>query len=257
MPEKHRGFEIGDERSENQILWIHGYTGSPDAFAATAQKLSLQFNACVSVPLLPGHGTKEQHLIGHSFDDFISSARHFAFRMAAREKPFVIIGYSFGGLIATLLAKEYNPAALVLALTPYSLRFPFWLPGIQRFINLRPFWGKHLNAEDLAERKGTFYYPDFPSASLSYIKIGQSRVAKILAEITCPILTLNTADDPLIEPDNGEKLLAASGNNTDNEWCILPHGRHALFFPPHHEAEEDILISFLRKQFQKQALANI
>ena len=32
MTERHRGFEIGNEHAANRILWIHGYTGSPDAF---------------------------------------------------------------------------------------------------------------------------------------------------------------------------------------------------------------------------------
>jgi esterase/lipase len=256
MNQRHHGFEIGDESSPHQVLWIHGYTGSPDAFAATAQKISLRLNACVSIPLLPGHGTEETHLVGHSFDDYLSAARHFAFRMAEREKPFAIIGYSFGGLLAATLAREYALSALVLALAPYTLRFPFWIPGIEYMIDMRPFWRKPLNDEDLAARKGTFYYPDFPSASLDLIRAGRSHAASALPGITCPILTLNTANDPLINPKSGQDILAKSGKNADNEWSVLPHGRHALFFPPNHEAEEDILIAFLQKQFHKDSVLN-
>lgn len=254
MAERHRGFEIGDESSPRQILWLHGYTGSPDAFAATAQKLSLSLDACVSIPLLPGHGTQESHLVGHTIDDYLSAARHFASHMAAREKPMAIVGYSFGGLLAAAIAREYALSALVFALTPYTIRFPFWIPGIEHIVDLRRFWRKPLNEEDLAAREGTFYYPDFPSASLSLIRTGRARAASALSDARCPILALNTADDPLVSPESGRDIIKRSGSNAESEWSVLPHGRHALFFPPEHHAEEDMLLDFLKKQFRKDSL---
>ena len=253
--ERHRGIQAGDPSAPNHILWIHGYTGSPDAFAGIAQRLSEELNAFVSVPLLPGHGTEEQHLVGHSFDDYLASARHFAAHTAERGKPFAIVGYSFGSFIALLLTHEFQPRALALALPPYRLRFPFYLPAVSWLLSQRPFWHKFMTAEDLAARKGTFYYPDFPGKTISFTKIGKSKTDDILPQITCPILTLNTVDDPLVVPESGKELLERSGHNAQNESHILPHGRHALFFPPHHDDEQTILISFLKKRFQKETAA--
>ncbi len=248
MAERHRGFEVGNPDAPNRILWIHGYTGSPDAFRYVVEDLAQQLDACITVPLLPGHGTEELHLIKYTFEDLLASAHHFASRVAAHGKPYAIVGYSFGSIIALMLAQEHMPRALVLALAPYRLRFPLNLPGVEWFLNLRPFWRKLLTAEDIEARRGTFYYPDFPGATISFTKIGLRRIKKNLPQVTCPILTLNTADDPMIEPQSGQELLAASGKNKDNEWHILPHGRHALFFPPHHDVEEELVVRFLKKQ---------
>lgn len=248
--ERHRGFQVGNESAPREVLWIHGYTGSPDAFLPIANTIARELDAFVSVPLLPGHGTEEHHLIGHSFDDFVSSTRHFADRIAAKKKPFAFVGYSFGGFLAALMARDYKPSALVLALTPYRVRFPFWLPGISMLLGMRPFWDKFLTKEDIQVRRGTFYYPDFPGIAFSFTKVGDRRLEEILPQLTMPILTLNTDRDPLIRPDSGKLLLAASGRNPANEWHVVPHDRHALFFPPNHQDEESVLLDFLKKNLQ-------
>ncbi|MFZ2886410.1 MAG: alpha/beta fold hydrolase, partial [Minisyncoccia bacterium] len=155
MAERHRGFDVGRRDAAHRILWIHGYTGSPDAFIHTAERLAKELDAHVLAPLLPGHGTVETRLLRHSFDEFYKSARYFARTLCNPRKPFAYLGYSFGGYMAALLAEEFKPRALALALTPYSLRFPFWVPGAAFLLNQRSFWDKYLSPEDIRVRKGT------------------------------------------------------------------------------------------------------
>lgn len=254
MVERHRGFDIGRRDAAHRILWIHGYTGSPDAFVHTAERLARELDAHVLAPLLPGHGTVETRLLCHSFNEFYSSARYFARTLCSKHKPFAYLGYSFGGYIAALLAEEFNPAALTFALTPYHLRFPFWLPGMATFLSLRSFWSKYLTEEDIRIRKGTFYYRHLPGNSLSLINEGNFRLTKILPVLRMPILTMHNAGDPLAAPDSGLAIIKENGN-ADNESHIFPDGRHALFFRPERELEEKILINFLKKHFAKETAA--
>ena len=199
---RHRGFDIGGRDRPNQILWLHGYTGSPDAFLHTAERVSKELDARVLAPLLPGHGTEEWHLPKHTYHGFLSAAKYFA-RTFPRNKKTAYIGYSFGGYVAAELACEFHPSALVLALTPFLLRFPLWLPGLAELMSLRKFWNKFLSTEDLEIRKGTFYYPDLPGNSLSLIHKGNARLRKILPKIHSPILTIHNAGDPVASPESG------------------------------------------------------
>jgi esterase/lipase len=254
MAERHRGFDVGRRDAPHRILWIHGYTGSPDAFAYSAERLSRALDAHILAPLLPGHGTEQHRLLNHSFDDFLASARYFGHAMTRGPKPTAFIGYSFGGYIAAMLAQEFSPNALALALTPYALRFPFRLPGMAALLGLRSFWNKYLTAEDIRIREGTFYYPDFPGNSLSLINEGNLRLARALPLIQSPILTVHTAGDPLALPESGTHINKENGNPA-NESHVLPGGRHALFFRPEHVQEEKLLIAFFKKQFEKKSAA--
>lgn len=249
MSERHRGFDVGRRDAANRILWIHGYTGSPDAFVHTAERLARELDAHVLAPLLPGHGTVQTRLLRHSFDEFHSAARYFA-RTLHGKKPVAYLGYSFGGYIASLLAAEFQPSALAIALTPYRLKFPFWLPGMAEFLSMRSFWSKYLTAEDVRVRKGTFYYKNLPGKSLSLIQEGNARIQPILPKLTMPILTIHNAGDPLASPDSGTTIVKEHGDPRD-ESHVFPGGRHALFFRPEREVEEKILIAFLKKNLQK------
>ena len=251
MSERHRGFDVGRRDAPNRILWIHGYTGSPDAFIHTAERLALELDAHVLAPLLPGHGTVETRLLKHSFKEFYASARYFA-RALSGEKPCAYLGYSFGGYIAALLATEFKPQALALALTPYSLRFPFWIPGFAALLEMRSLWDKYFTAEDIRIREGTFYYRHLPGKSLSLIHEGNQLLHDVLPKLKMPIFTLHNEADPLAAPDSGIKIITENGNR-ENEYHVLPGGRHALFFRPERELEEKILIAFFKKHLQKTA----
>src|SRR3989344_4595762 len=255
MSERHRGFHIGRSDAPNRILWIHGYTGSPDAFIGTAERMAHELDAQVLAPLLPGHGTEEEHLSRHSFDEFLQSVRYFARTVTDSGKPSALIGYSFGGYIVALLACEFKPDVLAMALTPYALRFPLWIPGVSALLSIRSFWNKYLTSEDVEIRKGTFYYPDLPGRSLSLIEEGNARLAQALPDIGCPIPTIHNADDPLALPESGASIIEASAKNPGNESYVLPGGRHALFFRPHHDEEERLLISFMKKHLKKEIAA--
>lgn len=254
MAERHRGFDVGRRDAPNRILWIHGYTGSPDAFIHTAERLSRELDAHILAPLLPGHGTVETKLLNHSFNEFYSSARYFARTLCHKRKPFAYIGYSFGGYIAALLAHEFKPAALALALTPYRLRFPFYLPGVAPFLNLRSFWDKYLTEEDIRVRKGTFYYPRLPGRSLSLIHEGNFRLRKTIPGLSMPILTLHNAGDPLAAEDSGTQIVKEHADPRD-ESHVFAGGRHALFFRPGGELEEKVLTAFLKKHLTRETAA--
>lgn len=240
-------YSVGRADASLRVLWLHGYTGSPGAFRETAEHLAHALDAFVYLPLLPGHGTDERDLLGLPADTFFAAADDAA-RLTRRDHvPFVVLGYSFGSYLATAVAQRYAADGLVLALTPYLSRFPGSLPGFEHVMALRTFWDKHLTAEDLRDRAGTFYYPDVPGTSLALVKHGNDLLREIVPGLPCPILTFHNTGDPVVRPESGRAILALrEGGNPHDAAHVFPGGRHTLFFRPSHEVERDILTSFLR-----------
>ena len=245
--EKHRGFTVGDPHARGTMLWLHGYTGAPDAFLDIAEEIAHATGLEIHAPLLPGHGTREENLLDYTYDDFVQAARHHAAEIYTPGRPFYVLGYSFGGYLAAHIAAKYAADAAIFALTPFTLRFPFSLPHVEKLLRAQTFWDKRLTQEDLRMREGTFYYPHAPYTSLPLIKEGNRRIVPILRNISCPILTLHNADDPLVSPRSGADMLAAAPRAHGSSAHVLPDGRHALFFRPEHSQEERLVLEFIQK----------
>lgn len=245
MPQE-TGFAVGKEDAPLRILWLHGYTGAPGAFRPTAERLARELGAFVHAPLLPGHGTHEDDLLGIGFDEFFAAAQSGARETRRESAKFVVIGYSFGGCLAAHVARETGADALVIALTPFSLPFPASLPGSERVMAMRYFWDKRLTAEDVREREGTFYYPDVPGTSLGFVKRGNAFLADTIPHVHCPILTLHNAGDPVARPQSGADIIALQLRDPRSAAHVFSGGRHALFFRSGSEKEYEVLSAFLR-----------
>ncbi len=238
-------FSVGRDDASLRVLWLHGYTGAPGAFRETAEYLARALDAFVYLPLLPGHGTDECDLIGIEAAAFYTAADEAA-RFTRRDGvPFVVLGYSFGSYLAAAVAQRYAADGLVLALTPFLPRFPGSLPGFERAMALRTFWDKHLTDEDIRDRAGTFYYPNVPGTSLDLVKRGNAMLREIVPTLSCPILTFHNEGDPVVRPESGREILALHEKKNHDEAYLFPGGRHALFFRPSHEKENDLLMQFL------------
>lgn len=99
------------------VLMIHGYIGAPTDYGRLSQLLS-RLGYTVSVPLLPGHGRDPR-----SFSE-ITSAELIKFvsaeyeRLKQSHEEVIVIGFSMGGALATILENQYSFYTLIL-LAPY------------------------------------------------------------------------------------------------------------------------------------------
>ncbi len=244
------GFTTGRPDAPRRVLLLHGYTGSPDGFRELAEKIARESDAYVMVPLLPGHGTNLADLQKISFDEFVDSARASAEEIAAADKPFAIIGYCLGGYLATILAHEYQPAVLVIGLTAYDPRFPAWIPGFARLMQMRSSWDKFLYKDEVEMRRGLFYYPRIPGRAQALVNEGIVRMKNILPDLMMPILAIHTTNDPSVSPISGTQILENSGHNPNNEKYLLKNRRHALYFGPHKDEDMGIAVTFLKKNLK-------
>lgn len=94
-------------------LLIHGFTGSPMEVAGLAQRLHAA-GLTVSVPRLPGHGTRGDDFLQTGSRDWLRAAVDAWADMKGRCDTVHLIGHSMGGILAVLLASHFPVGRLVL-----------------------------------------------------------------------------------------------------------------------------------------------
>jgi pimeloyl-ACP methyl ester carboxylesterase len=97
-----------------RVVWLHGWARRGEDFAAAAKELSQRGVASVALDL-PGFGASPAPSV-------VGGARHYANLMlpALREMgegPFVLVGHSFGGTVACVLAATHPELVRALVLT--------------------------------------------------------------------------------------------------------------------------------------------
>ena len=106
-----------------KYLLIHGLNDSPSVWRDTAQELA-QRGYDVRAILLPGHGNTPEAQLDVTYQMWLEAARSQLELWRTEAEPFFIGGFSLGGVIATILAREYEGIDGLLLFSPayYSTR---------------------------------------------------------------------------------------------------------------------------------------
>jgi carboxylesterase len=105
------------------FLLVHGFMGTPREWRPLADVLH-EAGYAVQAPLLPGFGPELAELSRMSLRDWIATLHATARDIAP--SPIILVGFSFGGALSTILAPIIAPIHLVL-LAPFShMPLPVW-----------------------------------------------------------------------------------------------------------------------------------
>src|SRR5438876_12296375 len=110
---RRHGHSVSSSRPDTAVLLLHGLTGTPvdmhymrDALVADGYT--------VSVPLLPGRGTRPSDMDSLCWEDWMSSALAAYDELARRHRGVIVGGVSAGATMALDVALRRRPKALLL-----------------------------------------------------------------------------------------------------------------------------------------------
>ena len=197
------------------ILLVHGFTGSPASMRPWAEYLN-QHGYTVTVPLLPGHGTRPEDLNMVKWQEWPAKVENdLNVLLQSCEKVF-ICGLSMGGgtvlNVATRNSKQLAGIILVnpmihVKLVPHQLA---WV--ISRFQKMRDSVGDDIKRPGITE----WGYDSLPAVGVHQLLKMLSYTRKRLHDVTAPLQLFHSVDDHTLPVSNTEIILAGVGSREKN-----------------------------------------
>jgi carboxylesterase len=210
-----------------------------------AEHLATQGYA-VSVPLLPGHGTRWQDLNKTTWADWSAEVERAFTALAARVDTVFVFGLSMGGALALRVAADHpdRVAGLVLvnpAVTTERKDVKL-LPVLKLLIPSMPGIANDIKKPGVEE----FGYKKTPLRAAHSMFSGFSTLRADLGRVTCPILVLRSTEDHVVDPSSARAIQASVGS-TDVREQMLENSYHVATLDNDAEQIYEASIAFLQR----------
>ncbi|WP_033327411.1 alpha/beta hydrolase [Streptomyces yerevanensis] len=216
-PYRHEGGEVG-------VLLCHGFTGSPQSLRPWAEYLA-ERGLTVSLPLLPGHGTRWEDMQLTGWQDWYAEVDRELRALRERCSRVFVCGLSMGGALALRLAAKHgdavsgivvvNPANKVHGLSAYALPLARHVVRTTKGI-----------ASDIAKEGSVeLGYDKVPLHAAHSLRNFFRLVDGELPQVTQPLLLLHSVQDHVVPPADSARVLSRV-SSTDVQEIVLEQSYH-------------------------------
>ncbi|MEV7520851.1 alpha/beta fold hydrolase [Streptomyces sp. NPDC091371] len=225
-PFRHEGGEVG-------VLLCHGFTGSPQSLRPWAEYLAGK-GLTVSLPLLPGHGTRWQDMQLTGWQDWYAEVDRALRELLDRCERVFVFGLSMGGALTLRLAAKHGDAisGIVLVNPANKVHDPLavTLPVAKHFIRSTPGIASDI-AKPGSDEVG---YDRVPTRAAHSLRKFLQLVDAELPQVTQPLLLLHSPQDHVVPPADSARVLARV-SSTDVTETLLEQSYHVATLD--HDAE--------------------
>ncbi|UNO42549.1 alpha/beta fold hydrolase [Streptomyces sp. MST-110588] len=225
-PFRRDGGEVG-------VLICHGFTGSPQSVRPWAAYLADR-GLTVSVPLLPGHGTRWQDMQLTTWQDWYAEVDRELRALTERCSQVFVCGLSMGGALALRLAARHGDAVSGVAVVNPANRVhdkAGALLPVLRYV-LRTTKGL---ASDIAKPGSVEVgYERTPLHAAHSVRKFFLQVDSELPQVTQPLLVMTSPQDHVVPPSDSERVLGRV-SSTDVRHKLLERSFHVATLD--HDAE--------------------
>jgi carboxylesterase len=196
--------ELGDPASPTFCLLVHGFAGSRKDFDDLGERLAAQ-GCRVRMDRLPGHGTTPEDMEATTADMLVDHVRAEVRQAREAHERVILVGFSMGGVISTLVASEESVDRLVLlspvyAVTPQWFYFGSaeeWNRRLSGWVRWVPKTQGTVQLNRKEARPELFAYKKIPTKAVNVLAdLGErARDPAVLGAIEAPTLVLHSPSD--------------------------------------------------------------
>lgn len=191
------------------VLVVHGFTGNPQSVRPLAEAFAAA-GFTVSLPLLPGHGTRVEDMLPTRWADWSAAAEQAYVELAARCEAVCVAGLSMGGTLTLWLASRHPEIRGIVLVNPLA---DGEAPGITGTVEqlrglgepLVPGIGSDIALEGSVESA----YPMTPVEPLLSLHGALADLRPALTRISCPVQLLTSPQDHVVEPVSSDLVATA------------------------------------------------
>jgi carboxylesterase len=216
-PFRHEGGEVG-------VLLCHGFTGSPQSLRPWAEFLAAR-GLTVSLPLLPGHGTRWQDLQLTGWQDWYAEVDRELRALQERCAQVFVFGLSMGGALALRLAAKHGPAVSgVVVVNPGNKVHGLAahaLPVARHLVRTV----KGIVSDIAKPGSQEIGYDRIPLHAAHSLRQFFALVDRELPQVTQPLLLLHSPQDHVVPPADSARVLSRV-SSTDVTETLLERSYH-------------------------------
>ena len=185
-------------RNGTGILLLHGWASPADEILPLAKYLN-SFGYTVSAPLLRGHGTRPEDLLGVIWKDWLEDSQKALRELNKQTSRVFVGGISMGGDLAILLSEDESVKGILSLGAP--IRFHFHGIGkIALFFmgHFKTYRKKYYPPWIANETRNRKVYSSYPVENVKEVIRLAEATEKFLPRVTKPILIFQSGSDFLV-----------------------------------------------------------
>lgn len=228
------------------VLLLHGFTSSLDTVKELVPRLEAA-GVDASMPLLRGHGTTPEDLVGVTWRDWLEDAREALLDVTQNGRRCLVVGLSMGGLLALNLAAEHPRRIAGVATVAACLKFrsPLFtlMPVLRRTVT---WWPGQPDYADPERALTDTNYRRFPVETLASLYEYRRVVKSLLPLVTSPLCVVASTADPVVCDSSARRILDGAGSpHKEIHW--FHQSRHEMMRDLEREQVFDALMHFLAR----------
>jgi carboxylesterase len=200
-------------------LVLHGFTGTPQGVRDWAVSLA-DAGLTVTVPRLPGHGTRWQDMNRTRWTDWYTEAERAFDELRHCCAAVFVCGLSMGGTLTLRLAEQRSSeiagAIVVNASLATERKDAKLLPFLRHFVPALPGIANDIAKPGVTE----LAYTKIPLQAAYSLSQLWALTRADLASITCPVLSFRSETDHVVEPISGTLLREGATSTTVTEHVL-------------------------------------
>ncbi|GHH74323.1 esterase [Streptomyces sulfonofaciens] len=216
-PYRHDGGDVG-------VLLCHGFTGSPQSLRPWAEYLA-GHGLTVSLPLLPGHGTRWEDMQLTGWQDWYAEVDRELRALGERCARVFVFGLSMGGALALRLAARHGAAVSGIVVVNPAVRVhgaaSYALPLARHFVRS----ARGLTDDIARPGHHELGYDRVPLQSAYSVRRFFRLVDGELPQVTQPLLLLRSTRDHVVPPADSARVLSRV-SSTDVTETLLEQSYH-------------------------------